>query len=123
MPRLHGGRPVHHTFLAFPAASKNEKEGTNRVSIVGAFGGESNVMTEDYIDAIRESYNQLAEEYARHIFDELRHKPLDRELLSRFAAATAGRARYATWAVAPARSHVTCTIWELLSSAWIFLRT
>ena len=42
-------------------------------------------------NSVRESYDRLAEEYARRIFDELRHKPLDRELLDRFAAATRGR--------------------------------
>ncbi len=37
---------------------------------------------------IRESYDRLAEEYARRIADELRHKPLDRALLDRFAKQT-----------------------------------
>jgi trans-aconitate methyltransferase len=32
------------------------------------------------------SYDAVADEYVRRIFDELRHKPLDRELLDRFAA-------------------------------------
>jgi len=32
------------------------------------------------------SYDRVAEEYVRRIFDELRHKPLDRQLLDRFAA-------------------------------------
>ena len=32
------------------------------------------------------SYDQVADEYARRIFDELKHKPLDRQLLDRFAA-------------------------------------
>ena len=32
------------------------------------------------------SYDRVADEYVRHIFDELRHKPLDRQLLDRFAA-------------------------------------
>lgn len=32
------------------------------------------------------SYDQVADEYVRHIFDELQHKPLDRQLLDRFAA-------------------------------------
>ncbi len=32
------------------------------------------------------SYNRIADEYVRHIFDELRHKPLDRQLLDRLAA-------------------------------------
>jgi SAM-dependent methyltransferase len=32
------------------------------------------------------SYDQVADEYARRLFDELQHKPLDRQLLDRFAA-------------------------------------
>src|SRR5436190_8040760 len=32
------------------------------------------------------SYDMVADEYARRIFDELQHKPLDRQLLDRFAA-------------------------------------
>jgi SAM-dependent methyltransferase len=35
--------------------------------------------------AYQTSYDQVADEYARRIFDELRHKPLDRQLLDRFA--------------------------------------
>jgi SAM-dependent methyltransferase len=38
---------------------------------------------------LRESYDRLADEYATRIFNELQHKPLDRELLSRFAAEVA----------------------------------
>lgn len=34
---------------------------------------------------VKTSYDVVAEEYARRIFDELRHKPLDRQLLDRFA--------------------------------------
>jgi trans-aconitate methyltransferase len=34
--------------------------------------------------AIRESYDRLADEYARRFVNELQQKPLDRELLSRF---------------------------------------
>jgi len=41
--------------------------------------------------SIRESYDRVAEEYARRIFDELRHKPLDRKLLDRFAREVSGR--------------------------------
>jgi SAM-dependent methyltransferase len=44
----------------------------------------------DSANPIRESYNRLAEEYARRIGDELQHKPLDRELLNRFARQTRG---------------------------------
>jgi SAM-dependent methyltransferase len=41
--------------------------------------------------SIRESYDRLAEEYALRIFNELQHKPLDRQLLNRFAAELRGR--------------------------------
>jgi ubiquinone/menaquinone biosynthesis C-methylase UbiE len=47
-------------------------------------------MNDDIIRPIRESYDRLAEEYARRIFDELQHKPLDRRLLDRFAQQTQG---------------------------------
>jgi SAM-dependent methyltransferase len=46
---------------------------------------------DNIIRSIRESYDRLADEYARRIFHELQHKPLDQELLDRFAAAVAGR--------------------------------
>jgi SAM-dependent methyltransferase len=48
-------------------------------------------MHDDITRPIRESYDRLAEEYARRIFDELQHKPLDRELLDRFAKQTNGK--------------------------------
>jgi hypothetical protein len=38
-----------------------------------------------------EPYDQVADEYARRISGELQHKPFDRELLNRFAAAVTGR--------------------------------
>jgi len=34
----------------------------------------------------RASYDRVADEYVRRIFDELKHKPIDRRLLDRFAA-------------------------------------
>jgi ubiquinone/menaquinone biosynthesis C-methylase UbiE len=39
---------------------------------------------------IRTMYDRLAAEYARHISDELDHKPFDRELLARVAAGARG---------------------------------
>lgn len=47
-------------------------------------------MTDDQITAIRQSYDQIADEYARRIYHELGGKPFDRELLSRFAKAVGG---------------------------------
>jgi len=46
---------------------------------------------ETWRGTLRASYDRVANEYAAHIYDELRHKPLDRELLSRLAARAAGR--------------------------------
>ncbi len=34
---------------------------------------------------VQSSYDRVADEYVRHIYDELRRKPLDRQLLDRFA--------------------------------------
>jgi len=48
-------------------------------------------MSDDTIRIIREDYDRLAEEYARHIADELQYKPLDQQLLDRFAAELKGR--------------------------------
>jgi SAM-dependent methyltransferase len=48
-------------------------------------------MSDFNTQSVRESYDRIADEYARRIFDELEHKPLDRELLTRFATEMAGR--------------------------------
>jgi SAM-dependent methyltransferase len=48
-------------------------------------------MTNDRTNAIRQSYDRIADEYARRIYRELEGKPLDRELLTRFANAVKGR--------------------------------
>jgi ubiquinone/menaquinone biosynthesis C-methylase UbiE len=48
-------------------------------------------MDDEITRSIRESYDRLAEEYTHRIADELQHKPLDRELLDRFARQTSGR--------------------------------
>jgi ubiquinone/menaquinone biosynthesis C-methylase UbiE len=43
-------------------------------------------VNDDIAESIRASYDRIAKEYNRRISDELRHKPLDRQLLDRFAA-------------------------------------
>jgi SAM-dependent methyltransferase len=48
-------------------------------------------MDDNLTRSVRKSYDRVADEYARRIFNELRHKPLDRELLNRFAAEVTGR--------------------------------
>ena len=47
-------------------------------------------MDGDTTQSIRESYDRVADEYALRIFNELQHKPLDRDLLNRFAVEMAG---------------------------------
>ncbi|MGA9717813.1 MAG: class I SAM-dependent methyltransferase [Acidobacteriaceae bacterium] len=47
-------------------------------------------MEEQALRAIRQSYDSVADEYARRIFSELDHKPLDRDLLTRFATELSG---------------------------------
>lgn len=42
-------------------------------------------MIEQKTSEVQSSYDRVADEYVRHICDELRHKPLDRQLLDRFA--------------------------------------
>ncbi len=42
-------------------------------------------MSDASITEVQSSYDRVAEEYVRRIFDELQHKPLDRRLLDRFA--------------------------------------
>jgi SAM-dependent methyltransferase len=48
-------------------------------------------MTEDLIDPVRNSYDRIADEYARRLYKELDGKPLDRDLLARFATEVAAR--------------------------------
>jgi ubiquinone/menaquinone biosynthesis C-methylase UbiE len=48
-------------------------------------------MDEQILHAIQESYDCVADEYARHISSELQNKPLDRELLTRFASRLKGK--------------------------------
>lgn len=47
-------------------------------------------MHQDKANNLRTSYDRVAEEYSRRIFDELTHKPLDRQLLDRFASKVEG---------------------------------
>lgn len=53
--------------------------------------------------SVGERYDRLAQEYARRIFDELLHKPLDRERLARFAAAVRGSGEVSDMGCGPGR--------------------
>ena len=48
-------------------------------------------ISENTTQVIRENYDRLAPAYARRFLNELQSKPLDRELLNRFAASVRGR--------------------------------
>ena len=43
-------------------------------------------MNQQQLSDLQASYDRVADEYARRIFDELQYKPLDRQLLDRLAA-------------------------------------
>lgn len=43
-------------------------------------------MDKAKLNELQKSYDRVAEQYVEHIADELQHKPLDRQLLDRFAA-------------------------------------
>jgi SAM-dependent methyltransferase len=47
-------------------------------------------MMEQKTSEVQSSYDRVADEYVRHIYDELRHKPLDRQLLDRFSEEVQG---------------------------------
>jgi len=51
--------------------------------------GFKTIMDQEFND-VDESYNRVAEQYALRFFGELEHKPLDRQLLDRFAAIVQG---------------------------------
>jgi ubiquinone/menaquinone biosynthesis C-methylase UbiE len=48
-------------------------------------------MNDNVTQSVRKSYDRVADEYVRRIFNELRDKPLDQELLNRFATEVIGR--------------------------------
>ena len=47
-------------------------------------------ITEQKTSEVQSGYDRVAEEYARHLYDELQHKPLDRQLLDRFTERVQG---------------------------------
>lgn len=55
------------------------------------------------------SYDRVADEYVRRISDELKDKPLDRQLLDRLQRVFAILAQSAIWVAVPAMLPVTST--------------
>ncbi len=62
-------------------------------------------MTDNYTDAIRQSYDRIVDEYARRIHRELEGKPSDRDILSRFAKTVEGSGEICDLGCGP--GHVT----------------
>jgi SAM-dependent methyltransferase len=58
-------------------------------------------MTQKSIPDVQSGYDSIAEEYVRRIYDELRHKPRDRELLDRFAESVRDRGVVCDFACGP----------------------
>jgi SAM-dependent methyltransferase len=73
-------------------------------------------MADHLTRTIRENYDRLAKEYAVHLFDELQHKPFDRELLTRFADQTRVRGKVCDIGCGP--GHVTRFLNDLRVSAF-----
>lgn len=67
-------------------------------------------MDRQTTDSVRESYDKIADAYARHYADELQHKPLDRELLSRFAIFVKGRGEVSDLGCGP--GHIARYLWN-----------
>jgi SAM-dependent methyltransferase len=65
---------------------------------------------------LRENYDKLAKEYAVHLFDELQHKPFDREVLTRFAQHTKNRGAVCDLGCGP--GHVTRFLSDLQASVF-----
>jgi len=62
-------------------------------------------MDDKITQSIRNSYDRVADEYARRFFNELQNKPLDRELLCRFAKRVAYRGEACDMGCGP--GHIT----------------
>jgi hypothetical protein len=61
-------------------------------------------MAEQSADYIRTCYDAVAREYAERLVGELRHKPLDRELLSRLATEVSERGEVRDLGYGPAQT-------------------
>ena len=68
-------------------------------------------MTDHLTRVIHANYDRLATQYAVNLFDELRHKPFDREVLTRFADQTRTRGRVCDIGCGP--GHVTRFLHDL----------
>ena len=58
-------------------------------------------MIDKTLQSIQQDYDRVADEYARHIYPELQNKPLDQELLTRFASEVNGKGQVCDLACGP----------------------
>lgn len=58
-------------------------------------------MKRHFVENIRRNYDRLAADYSAHIFEELRNKPVDQQLLTRFADQTRGKGEVCDMACGP----------------------
>jgi hypothetical protein len=66
-------------------------------------------MDQQQLDNLQASYDRVAEEYARRIFDELQYKPPDRQLLIAWRPVCLRAASSAMWAAGRDTWRVICT--------------
>ena len=78
-----------------------------------------NRLDDHQILKLQAGYDTVATEYVARIFDELKDKPLDRQLLDRFATRTRDAVRFATWAADRVMWPATCMNAASTSSAAI----
>jgi hypothetical protein len=78
-------------------------------------------MNDNSAHTIRENYDRMADAYARQLFTELHKKPLDRELLDRFAAEIGGHGEICDMGCGPVRSLAICGMPGRESLGWISL--
>ena len=81
-----------------------------------SLGGPLLNMADRLTRTIIENYDKLAKEYALHLFDELQHKPFDREVLTRFAHHTKNRGAVCDLGCGP--GHVTRFLNDLQASVF-----
>jgi SAM-dependent methyltransferase len=73
-------------------------------------------MDDKITQSIRNSYDRVADEYARRFFNELQNKPLDQELLGRFAKRVAYRGEVCDMGCGP--GHITRYLQEAGASVF-----
>jgi hypothetical protein len=85
-------------------------------STFGIYIEESRNMEPQKLADVQHSYDRVAEEYVQRIFDELQHKPLDRQLLEQFAARVHGLGPVCDLGCGP--GHVARYLYQFFVAMW-----